>query len=120
MASSSCSANAGGAHGRHGARKLLPSLQRSTRSRHGWQMRRPAYEDLVALVEWLAMPYAGRSPIFGLTDWRGDPLPGNERLAATWEYVMGAAPEPSADVWVLCPTCGGHTVRTAIREDQHA
>ena len=80
----------------------------------------PSYDDVVALVKWLAKPYAGRSPIFALTDWQGNPLPANENLAATWEAVMHREVTPADDVWVLCPTCGGQTVRSAIREDEHA
>ena len=80
----------------------------------------PSYDDVVALVKWLAKPYGDKSPIFALQDWQGNPLPANENLAATWEAVMHREAEPSDDVWVLCPTCGGQTVRTKIREDHDA
>jgi endogenous inhibitor of DNA gyrase (YacG/DUF329 family) len=99
------------------------SGETSDRGQDGVQVRtdfEEAYDDLIDLVEWLALPYAGKSPIFALTDWQGNPLPANERLAATWEYVTGRTALPSDDTWVLCPTCGGQTVRTAIMEEHDA
>lgn len=77
------------------------------------------YDDLVMLIRWLALPYGKRSPIFALEDWQGNPLPANRRIATAWHSIMGVQPERSDNAWVICPICGGATVRTAIMEETH-
>ena len=71
-------------------------------------MTEPTPEDLVALIDWLALPYAG-DPVF-VTE--SDSLsPGFDpsyrlRLKATWEAVVGTKGDPAPGQWVTCQTCG--------------
>lgn len=59
------------------------------------------------LVRWLALPYAGRTPIFARVDPNtGYPMPANIRLADTWAAVMGEGDPPVPGVWSQCQGCG--------------
>ena len=83
-------------------------------------MTEPTRDDLIALILWLAQPYGGRTPIFALEDWWGNPLGANVRLAETWRAIMGDTGDVPDGAWTMCPTCGQQSVRSAIMESEDA
>jgi hypothetical protein len=69
----------------------------------------PTRSDLVNLIDWLALPYAG-DPVFAV---EGEPP--NEykdRLRQTWEYVIGTKGVTAPGAWSQCQCCGHWAVRT--------
>lgn len=71
----------------------------------------PKAEEYIArledLVRWLALPYAGRTPIFARTDpTTGYPMQASIRLAETWSAVVGDTEPAAPGVWAQCQGCG--------------
>ena len=73
----------------------------------------PTRQDLVALIDWLALPYAG-DPVWQI---EGETMTSvKERLKATWEYVVGTKGPSGPGVWAQCTTCGMWQVVAENRE----
>lgn len=63
----------------------------------------PSRHDLIALIDWLALPYAG-DPVFIMEG--ENATEHKQRLKATWEHVVGTKGSPIEGVWAQCRTCG--------------
>ena len=68
--------------------------------------------DLEQLVRWLALPYAGRTPIFGQVDDYGNVLAEGVTNTLTWRRVIGDTDPAAQGAWVKCSTCGQWHVQT--------
>lgn len=63
----------------------------------------PTRQDLVALIDWLALPYAG-DPVWEI---EGESMSETKaRLKATWEHVVGTKGPSGPGAWAQCKTCG--------------
>lgn len=63
----------------------------------------PSRGDLIALIDWLALPYAG-DPVWEM---EGEQITeAKARLKATWQYVIGTKGPSGPGAWAQCRCCG--------------
>lgn len=70
-----------------------------------------AYQDLLDLIRWLAIPYGTNEPVFAVEGIDGRPLPEGVRRRDTWRMIFGERRERPG-VWRQCGECRGWQVVT--------